>query len=165
MKKVRVGTCIYRMNFACFLAFIVTVRLYHTCLRNKTFFGGVARGYGGCEASRPAVLQMSWAARYQVYVTWDYPRWHPLKANSQQYSWGGIWWRVCVCVCVGVCVHAFRLVVTFGRVGLSAGICCVIGCYTCSHYIQSETFSINWRNVDQADQCRGWGQRLFERVW
>lgn len=55
---------------------------------------------GGCEASTPAVLQMSWASSYQVYVTWDYARWHPFKANSQQYSWKGIWWHVGVQSCI-----------------------------------------------------------------
>lgn len=96
-----------------------------------------AHGYGDCEASRPAVLQMSWAAHYQVYVTWDYPRWHPLKANSQQCSWGGIWWRVCVCVYM--CVHSFRLVVTFDRMGICWDICCVIRYCIPSHWMRNVT--------------------------
>lgn len=90
--------------FVCYSEFISRMHL------KRNLKGGFTCGFGGCEVSRPAVLQMSWAVHYQVYVTWDYPSWHPLKANSQQYSWGGIWWRACICVCVYVCVHAFRSV-------------------------------------------------------
>lgn len=51
-----------------------------------------------------------------------------------------------------MCVHAFRSVVTFGRTGLSAEICCVTR-YSV-HYLQSETFSVNVRNGDQVGRCR-----------
>lgn len=52
------------------MALIVRVRLYCACIqKGKTFREGDCMWFGGCEVSRPAVLQMSWAVRYQVYVT------------------------------------------------------------------------------------------------
>lgn len=41
MKKVKFRTCIYRKNCACFLAFIVPMRLYHTHFKKKPFLGGL----------------------------------------------------------------------------------------------------------------------------
>lgn len=113
-------------------------------LHSKTFSEGCMWRWRLWSYSRPAVLQMSWAVCYQVYVTWDYPRWHPLKANSQQCSWGGIWWRACmrVCVRVYVCVHAFRLAVTFGRTRLSPYI--VVLSDISLHYFNNEHFEGMW---------------------
>lgn len=112
---------------------------YITHAFKKKPFWGIARGYEGCEASRPAVLQMSWAVCYQVYVTWDYPRWHPLKANSQQYSWGGIWWRVRM----WVCVHLRRYVCSCIQIGGSVwqNGSAEIRYYTSLPLSQSKTFT------------------------
>lgn len=44
-----------------------------------------------------------------------------------------------VCVRVYVCVHAFRSVVTFGRMGLSGADICGAITYNTSHYLQSGT--------------------------
>lgn len=162
MKKVKGGTCIYGMKPTCFLALIVRVSLYRTCILKETFWG-VACGFGGWEVSRPAVLQMSWAVCYQVYVTWDYPRWHPLKANSQQYSWGGIWWRVRMRVCVRVrvcsCIQIGSKVWQNGNVVRT--FCCAIR----YHLLPLSPI----RNfISQLKECRsmwGWGQCFFECVW
>jgi len=157
---------------ACFLAFIVTVRLNHTSVQKEGFLGGLLVDYGGCEASRPAVLQMSWAVRYQVYVTWDYPRWYPLKANSQQYSWGGIWWRVCIRVCtrvyVCVCVCVCSCIQIGGNVcqkGSNADISDGMRYFVPSLSPSRNNLWKEWRSMEGFFICAILMVVIFEEVW